>query len=208
MPRHAQKFGSLNYTIEAQRPQVQAPEKSCRYTPPEKYDGAPQYDRRIFAQDLKQPLNKEFMSLERSMERSVVHVSPEGYECAKSPIVHGPIGNFRPSYSGLPVETEYAPHPGLTREESRGNKRQKMERQSTPPLNPDIASHSGEKIIDLCNGDQDIPDLDQQSDADPKIDEKTSTHHITTHGQDVKDEISMAQILTSLQGGKFAVSNI
>mmetsp|Transcript_14003 Transcript_14003/g.25511 ORF Transcript_14003/g.25511 Transcript_14003/m.25511 type:complete len:305 (-) Transcript_14003:324-1238(-) len=164
MPRHAQKFGSLNYTIEAQRPQVQAPEKSCRYTPPEKYDGAPQYDRRIFAQDLKQPLNKEFMSLERSMERSVVHVSPEGY--AKSPIVHisperhakSPIGNFRPMCSGFPRETEYAPRPGLVRAESPGNKRQKMERQSTPPLSPVMSSANGARIVDLCNGDQDIPD--------------------------------------------------
>jgi len=164
MPHHAQKFSNLNYTMEAWRPQVQAPEKPFRCLPPEKYDGTPQYNRQIFAQDLKQPPDKEFMSPEMSMKRPVVHVSPEGY--AKSPIVHisperhakSPIGNFRPMCSGFPRETEYAPRPGLVRAESPGNKRQKMERQSTPPLSPVMSSANGARIVDLCNGDQDIPD--------------------------------------------------
>ena len=137
--------------MEAQRPQVQAPKKSVRYLPPRKYDGAPQYNQRIFAQDLKQPLDKESMSSERSMKRMVVHASSEGY--VKSPIVHmspgrymkSPIKNFRPMCPEFPRETEHAHHPGLVREESPGNKRQKMERQSTPPLSPAmIASHNGE----------------------------------------------------------------
>jgi len=234
MPHHAQKFSNLNYTMEAWRPQVQAPEKPFRCLPPEKYDGTPQYNRQIFAQDLKQPPDKEFMSPEMSMKRPVVHVSPEGY--AKSPIVHisperhakSPIGNFRPMCSGFPQKTEYVPRTGLVREESPRNKRQKMqnmERQSTPPLNPAISSHNGAKIIDLCSGDQDIPD--QQSDV-PAVNQRmenvkaaaraaasyahpeleTSNHRNTSHDQDVNDKISMAQILTSLQGDKFAVTNI
>jgi len=201
--------------MEAQRPQVRAPDKSFRYPPAGKYDDTPpQYNRPIFAQDLKQPRDKEFMSTEMSMKRPAMHVSPEGYEYAKSPIVHvsperyakSSVGNFRPMCSGFPREEEYAHRTGLVREASPWNKRQKMERLSIPSLNPAIASHDGAKVIDLCSGDQDIPD--EQSDADPKVDEQTSTPHNATHDQDMNDEISMAQILTSLQGGKFAVSNI
>ena len=99
--------------METQRPQVQASEKPFRYPHAEKYDGTPQNNQQIFAQDLKQPLKKEFISPERSMQMQVVHVSPEGY--AKSPTAHmsperhakSSIGNFRSMCSGFPQKTEY-----------------------------------------------------------------------------------------------------
>jgi len=88
--------------MEAQSPQVQAPDKSFRYLPPEKYDGTPQYNQRIFAQDLKQPLDKEFTGPEMSAKRTVMHVN-----YAKSPILHvsyakSQTGNFRPMCSEFP----------------------------------------------------------------------------------------------------------
>ena len=129
--------------MEAQRSQVQALDKSIRYPPAEKYDGTPQYTQHSFAPDLKQPLDKKFMSPERAMKRPVVHMS-----YSESPTVHvsyakSPIGNFRPMCSGFPLKTEYAPRPGLVRAESPGNKRHKMECQSTPPPSPVISSPNG-----------------------------------------------------------------
>ena len=96
--------------------------------------------------------------------------------------------------------------PRVGTEESPGNKRQKVERRSTPPLSPAIASHNGAQNVTFCSGDQGI--LGQQSDADPKVEGKTRTHPNTTHGQVENDGILMAQTRTSPQGDKFAVANI
>ena len=51
---------------------------------------------------MKQPPDKEFMSPERSMKRPAVHVSPEGYEYAKSPIVHVSPERYAKSDTFLP----------------------------------------------------------------------------------------------------------
>lgn len=131
------------------------------------------------------------MAAERPVKRMSVNVSPQSP--AKRPV------DLSLMCSGLPQDL----HPGLVMDESTGsNKRQKTEQQQQPNTPPPDVSHSQ---------DDDIPDSE--------VHENTSTQRNTSDDQDVGEEVSIAQVLTSMHDDphvsprsenpeKFVVANI
>mmetsp|Transcript_11901 Transcript_11901/g.20668 ORF Transcript_11901/g.20668 Transcript_11901/m.20668 type:complete len:416 (+) Transcript_11901:269-1516(+) len=167
-----QQLGNLNTATEAQRTQVrvETPVTKFRYPPPPKYDSTPQ----SFSQAFNQPHQNEFTTFDASLKRPGADLHTQ----------------YRSMYSASQSPVACYPHL-MPRKESPGHKRQKMERQPTPPRSPS-ASLIGKKI--------DPPD--GKSDVDSKVYEKKSTDDNPVRDRDANDKVSMAHILTSLQREK------
>ena len=132
------------------------------------------------------------MTAERSVKRMSVNVSPQSP--AKRPV------DLSLMCSGLPQDL----HPGLVMDESTGsNKRQKTEQQQQPNTPPPDVSHSQDDDMRYS-----------------EVRETTSTQRNTNDDRDVGEEISIAQVLTSMHDdpqvsprsesheSKFVVANI
>mmetsp|Transcript_629 Transcript_629/g.1238 ORF Transcript_629/g.1238 Transcript_629/m.1238 type:complete len:408 (-) Transcript_629:3-1226(-) len=179
MPHDEQKFGDVKKTMEVQTPEVQTPEDTFNHTPIKKND---------YLVSQYEPYTRQMFTQDLELSQDKKIVSPQ--IPAKRP-----IGNFQPMCSDLFGDTEYGLRP---RDESTGNKRQKAEHLPTPSSSTDVASR---------NEDYDMPH--QESGANLKDNENTSTErsHICDDG--ANEEISCAQALTSLHGDNlFAVANI
>jgi len=192
MPHHAKEFVKLNCTMEDQRPQIQAQEKTFRYPPPKNHDTPLQHKRILHARDLKQPCDQYFTS----PEIPTVHLSSLRY--AKS-MVEG----IQPTCSESPRKIEHAPHMVLAQNESQGNKRQKVEQQSVTPVSP-VASHSRRNMINLSDVNRDISC--RQFDVDLRADEKQIAKNGSADSEGINEEFSTAHILTNLHGdNKFGI---
>ena len=173
----------------AQMSQVQAQESAFRYTPPEKYNVLLQCNGREFAQGLEMSQNKELMTPDLSLKRhlEIGQISPKNSNMKR--LVD--IGNFLPMSSGFEKDTERLLHLGLVREDSAGSKRRKKEEHPpTPTQSP----------VDESCGSVDHGMAQEKNDTSAKANENMTTQDGTVDDHTSSEDLSVAQVLTSLQG--------